>query len=499
MPRDSHLLQPWTQQLLREARKPRSAKRKAEVAVTTEEKRVDEPGEEPKEGLVSSGWNAKKWGLVPRNLEEAEFEYLAKRRKGLPSTYSEAPVFVPQVATRTAKVRKVDSAGNAIVYEVIVPEGEVVADEVKGEDVAMIDAPSLAPGTVVEGVGVANTEGRVVANNLLPPPPRKRNRPPPPKRKGGPGRGKKKVMFQPTPVDGAGAAADGTLPTVLGGDSANGANGETGAPAEGDDEEGDEGEDGDEGEEGEDDDDDREEGELSELDASGQEGTPDIPALPTAAPAVAVAETAADVAMGDIAGTSQDQALQVDGAAPPAQDALVAPVTVPTTVFEPIVPTETVADGTLSAIAPPTMDSLPPMTADVSPAVATPADVPLAAPQPGILPGIPGLAPLEPPAIPQAAPAPFADTTAPVGNSLTPAPAAAASSTAIPVSDLLAGDVPAPTPEVPPTEEVATAAIAQEAEAGDDYSPPPAAADAVPMTETAPQPVEGTDAVKQDS
>ncbi|KAF2150106.1 hypothetical protein K461DRAFT_40134 [Myriangium duriaei CBS 260.36] len=276
MPRDSHLLAPWTQQLLREARKPRTAKRKAEPA---EEVKVEED-EDPKERQNHSGWSAKKWSQMPRQLEEPEPEYLAKRRKGLSSSYSEAPAFIPQIATRTAKVRKFDAAGQQIVYEVIVPEGQAIEGEVKDEDISMLDAPSLAPGTVVEGVGVANSEGQVVANDLLQPTPQRRRKPPPPKRKGGPGRGKKKVMFQ-RPLAGEGVpgadagttttASDGTNPsasTLQGADA-------TGTPAEGDEDDGDEGE-GEEGEEGEEgDDDDREEGELSDG---------EIPGPPTSVP-----------------------------------------------------------------------------------------------------------------------------------------------------------------------------------------------------------------------
>ncbi|KAG8628891.1 hypothetical protein KVT40_002756 [Elsinoe batatas] len=262
MPKDSNLLSEFTQRILREARKPRFAKRKSEP---TEQEKVDDE-EEPKERPVQVGWAAKKWSQTPRHAEAPDREYLAKRRKGLTSAYVEAPVVVPQVATRTAKVRKRDAAGNATVYEVIVAEGQTVEGEVKDEDVSMVDAPTLAPGTVVEGIGVANAEGQVVANDLLQPTPNKRRKPPPPKRKGGPGRGKKKVMFQPAPANGEAAApANGVAPPT----AANGTDTPTSAPAgsehgsthaEGDDEDGDDGE---EGEDGDDDGEYREDGEVS--------------------------------------------------------------------------------------------------------------------------------------------------------------------------------------------------------------------------------------------
>ncbi|KAF2225261.1 hypothetical protein BDZ85DRAFT_259911 [Elsinoe ampelina] len=282
MPKDSNLLSEFTQRILREARKPRFAKRKSEPA---EQEKVDDD-EEPKERPVQVGWAAKKWSQTPRHAETPDREYLAKRRKGLTSTYVEAPVVVPQVATRTAKVRKLDAAGNATVYEVIVAEGQVVEGEVKDEDVSMVDAPTLAPGTVVEGIGVANAEGQVVANDLLQPTPNKRRKPPPPKRKGGPGRGKKKVMFQPAPANGEAAApATGAAPPT----TANGTDTPASAPtgsehegthAEGDDEDGD---DGDEGEDGDDDGEDREDGEVSGdetpvVQGSGQDTPTTVPA-----------------------------------------------------------------------------------------------------------------------------------------------------------------------------------------------------------------------------
>lgn len=295
MPRDSHLLAPWTQQLLREARKPRSAKRKVEQ---TEDVKPEED-EDQKERQHHNGWTAKKWSQISRQLEEPEPEYLAKRRKGLPSSYIEAPAFVPQIATRTAKVRKTDASGQEIVYEVIVPEGQTIEGEVKDEDVSMLEVPTLAPGTVVEGVGVANAEGQVVANDLLQPTPSRRRKPPPPKRKGGPGRGKKKVMFQPTTTTegqgtsvGTPATTDGATPSgsTTHGNDANGANGE------GEDDDGEDGEDGEEGEDGDEgDDDDREDGELSD----GEGGVESLAEQVTDSQPAPIATTATDVAMPD--------------------------------------------------------------------------------------------------------------------------------------------------------------------------------------------------------
>lgn len=271
MPRDSHLLAPHTQQLLREARKPRFAKRKPEP---TEEDKGDDEDEDEKQ--TQKGFQAKKWTQLPRHLEEPEQEFLAKRRKGLPNPYiPQASMITATVPTRKAKVRKLDANGNSTIYEVIVPEGQPVEGEVVDDDVTMTEAApaTIAPGTVVEGVGVANAQGLVIANNLLQPTPqRKRNRPPPRKSRGGPGRGRKKVKFIGTNGQPTSAAAPSGNATTTGNLSANGTATSDGAATaagqdssvvigEVDDEEGEEGED---GEEDGDDDDDREEGELSD-------------------------------------------------------------------------------------------------------------------------------------------------------------------------------------------------------------------------------------------
>ncbi|KAL1301528.1 hypothetical protein AAFC00_005769 [Neodothiora populina] len=274
MPRDSHLLSDWTQALLREARRPRLAKRKE----PTEDEKGDEEDEGEKE--LQTGFLVKKWSQLPAHLEEPEREFLAKRRKGLPSLHTalaiQAAANIPSTAaTRKAKVSKTDAQGNTTVYEVIVPEGQTVEGEVQ-QDTEITEAAleRAAPGTVIEGVGIANAEGVIVANDLLQPqpPPRRRNMPPKRVKKGGPGRGKKKVMFTGAEGDAAAATPGGTaVPTT---------------PATGDHMEVDsarkDGEDGDDGEEDEeDDDDDREEGELSE----GETGPDDTPSRSKEPPA----------------------------------------------------------------------------------------------------------------------------------------------------------------------------------------------------------------------
>ncbi|KAF2090170.1 hypothetical protein K490DRAFT_7302, partial [Saccharata proteae CBS 121410] len=92
MPRDSHLLPIHSQQLLRAARAGRLYK--PPPAPNDDDKENGDEEEEAKD--TQTGFVAKKWMQIPRHLEEPEPEYLAKRRKGLPSANagniaSEAP------------------------------------------------------------------------------------------------------------------------------------------------------------------------------------------------------------------------------------------------------------------------------------------------------------------------------------------------------------------------------------------------------------------------
>lgn len=223
------------------------------------------------EGDIDTGFVAKRWTLVPKHLEGPEPEFLAKRRKGLPSVYGGmAGPLVTTGQMRKTRVRKVDVEGNAYVVEVYAPDGQPVDGEI-AEEAALTEAP--APGTVVDGVGVVNAEGVVIAGDaVLPTPPRRR--PPPPKRKKGPGRGRRKrVAFvagedgKPTLANGVNGISNGVTVDLAKIKSEDGAQGGTsnGDIEMGDDsllQDGEEGSDdddeGDEGVEGE-----REEGELS--------------------------------------------------------------------------------------------------------------------------------------------------------------------------------------------------------------------------------------------
>ena len=211
MPRDSHLLSPMSQDLLRAARMPQAKK-----PITPQLEDDKEPGEdEDADGDIDTGFVAKRWAVLPKELEGPEPEFLAKRRKGLPSVHSGSLGSTGNTGQmRKTKIRKIDTEGNNSVWEVLVPEGQTVEGEVVEEETSPTQAP--APGTVVEGVGVVNAEGVVIAGDQGVPAVNKR-RPPPPKRKAkGPGRGrKKKVAF--VGADGAPTAIrpNGNLDGIL--------------------------------------------------------------------------------------------------------------------------------------------------------------------------------------------------------------------------------------------------------------------------------------------
>ncbi|KAF2275059.1 uncharacterized protein EI97DRAFT_86742 [Westerdykella ornata] len=193
MPRDSHLLPLHSQQILRIARMPRAVK--PQVLQEEDGENMEEE-QEPKE--VQHGFTVKKYVKVPRHLEEPEPEYLAKRRKGLPSHYvaDGGPVVAPP--RRETKVKKVDQEGKVSVFKALVPEGQTIEGEILPEDTALAEAPPAAaePGTVVEGIGVVNAEGVVVVNELaLQTPPRPKMAPPKKKKTKPKGRPKKKVVF----------------------------------------------------------------------------------------------------------------------------------------------------------------------------------------------------------------------------------------------------------------------------------------------------------------
>ncbi|KAF2104397.1 hypothetical protein NA57DRAFT_70604 [Rhizodiscina lignyota] len=326
MPRDWQLLPDVSQQLLRAAR---SGKLYKPPTPTNEDddKGEDDDGESANKE-TQKGFAIKKWSQVPRHMEGPEREYLAKRRKGLGSVYSvwsghQGPL-AQTGAMRETKVKKVDAEGNVNIWKVLVPEGQSVEGEIVEETAeAVPSAPAAAPGTVIEGVGVVNADGVVVASSEIIQPTPPRRKPPPPRRKPkkGPGRGhKKKVAFEPG-AEGASDTQNGDTQTSLAvpttaAEGATPAEGDTPMPDAEEEESGEEGEEGEEGDE----DEDREEGELSPTpDDAAAPAKPTTGADVTSAPAPAVAQTveegapaAEEVAAADAGAAGRDASSSPD-------------------------------------------------------------------------------------------------------------------------------------------------------------------------------------------
>jgi hypothetical protein len=211
MPENSQLLLPHTQQLLRIARSGRyGTKRKIAPDVEPD---GDEFNAREEEGLQDEslakpahseekGFVARKWRQVPESAlvpEHLHWEFLAKRRKGLPNFYHGSATEIstsgiPQIAKRKTRVQKVldPATGESVIYEVLALEGQVLENELPAE--SQMQAKVLQPGTTIEGLGTVNEDGLISLVPANPPAPSRRSRPPP-KKKGGPGRGKKRVTF----------------------------------------------------------------------------------------------------------------------------------------------------------------------------------------------------------------------------------------------------------------------------------------------------------------
>jgi LYR motif-containing protein 4 len=248
MPKDSHLLAPHSRALLRAARAGYIYLRPAtKDTQSVDERDANEVDESTPATNMERSYTARKWAQIPRHVELPEVEFLAKRRTGLPSLYGASGAVTAAVPNasqpmRKAKIRKVNpDTGNITVYDAWIPEGQKIEGEIRDESQASarqdvtVTKATPAPGTVIEGVGVANAEGVVVASTAVESP-TKRKGPPPPKRKGKGlrGKGRKKVMFAP----GEGVEAGGEDQMAIDGE-------------QDDDEEDDDGEEGEDVEEGE--------------------------------------------------------------------------------------------------------------------------------------------------------------------------------------------------------------------------------------------------------
>lgn len=312
MPRDSNLLPSSSRALLRAARAGCNHIRQGARPADTEEPNVtDAEDSAAASGLADRSFTTRKWMTVPKHLEPAEVEFLAKRRPGLPSLYGAAAGIDGTSAAsgpmRRTKFKKVDpETGNISIYEAWVPEGHRIEGEITGDVQTIVEQSNVpvkpeapAPGTIVEGVGIVNAEGVVVAEAgsaaVMTPPKR---RPPPPKRKGkGIGKGrKKKVMFAPgegadaATVHGVGSGA-GTHEASLDGQGQQDGS-QMSIDQSGQDEDEDDGDEGD----------DSDDGDESMMDAK----TPETPQPPSAA------ESVGQASMGTPGGQSVDADVDMD-------------------------------------------------------------------------------------------------------------------------------------------------------------------------------------------
>lgn len=362
MPESSHLLLPHTQQLLRIARSGKyGTKRKTAPDAEPDGDDFNAREEEgvPEEILAKpvhveeKAFLARKWRQVPEASlvpEHLHWEFLAKRRKGLPNYYhggaaDPSVAGMPQVVRRKTRVQRVlDAAtGESVIYEVVALEGQVLENELPAD--SQMQATPLEPGTTIEGLGTADDDGLI---NLVPSngvAPSRRNRPPP-KKKGGPGRGKKRVTFtnpdgstyttivpnatkivpQPGQTVKHVAKGEDAGKDVSMEEAARIAH-EAGEGGENDDE-GDDDEEGDDGDE--EDDDDREDGEIQDDDAE----VSATPAKRTPPPAEAKVETAPE--------TIVDAPIQPTPLEPVLSEATAAEVTTTTQIPEQPKPDSTV-------------------------------------------------------------------------------------------------------------------------------------------------------------
>jgi hypothetical protein len=231
MPRDAELLSDMARELLRVARRPRVPAPPSSSTGgngnepggdhngnKTNGDGEDEPARAEKRKAAPRGFPVRRWSQMSKGYDAPEREYLAKRRRGLPPIVDGFnPIAGPvpagvagaqhggaqQQQFRALKVRRVDADGRAHVYDVMAPVGAAVEGEISAEEAARITAgpgpaaaaagggqravaePPAAPGTIIEGVGVVNAEGVVIAQ------PTPKRKPMPPRRKpkkGGVGR-----------------------------------------------------------------------------------------------------------------------------------------------------------------------------------------------------------------------------------------------------------------------------------------------------------------------
>ncbi|KAI1959543.1 hypothetical protein LOZ58_004352 [Ophidiomyces ophidiicola] len=217
MPKDSHLLAPLSRALLRAARAGCTYIKPApkDIGSGEKENKAEESVTQPTVSRERA-FTTVRWSVIPRNQEPPEMEFLAKRKPGLRSLYggvltsdSNSAAVIAQTTNeaprRKIKFKTIDAVSGTIsIYEAWVLEGYKVEGEIASEAEVTAEHPdatvvtiSPTPGTIVDGVGVADQDGVIVAEPEGSMVTAIRRRNPPPKRKAkGIGRGrKKKVMF----------------------------------------------------------------------------------------------------------------------------------------------------------------------------------------------------------------------------------------------------------------------------------------------------------------
>lgn len=278
MPKGSELYAPWCQKLLRAARAGRVYGRSHENASgkgdgdkentsqtnggTDEKPGDDENGPRGQKRDAVHAVVAMRWAQVPRSQEAPDRELLAKRRKGLAPMHA-IGVAAGTVNLRKTKVKRADAEGRITVWEVMVPEGQTVEGEIVQEEAAAVEVAGAEvaapkPGTFVEGLGVANDDGVVIASEGVTP--LRKKGPVAKRKKKGPGKWQKKLAE----TDGMGVSASAEALEARRIKAQQAADGvlvdndrEDVEMGDNHDEDGEDDEDGEEGE------DDREEGELS--------------------------------------------------------------------------------------------------------------------------------------------------------------------------------------------------------------------------------------------
>lgn len=222
LPKDFHQLPAHSQEMLRRARMGNRAKPSSDASAAVDDDAAGEDSEN-KPAIVKEdrSYTVRRW--APARVEKPDAKYLADRRPGLPPLYGlSAQPEVTLPAKKMVKVRTTDPVtGQQRIFDTMIleggessVEGEIITEEEAAAAIATstsetkdteaapgVMTESLAPGTVVEGVGVVNEDGVVVAPSVaaaaaaVAEATPVRRRPPPPKRKKhGPGRGRKKII-----------------------------------------------------------------------------------------------------------------------------------------------------------------------------------------------------------------------------------------------------------------------------------------------------------------